>query len=55
MSSLQKGSPYPGHHDEDKSHDKEHIKGAPDKVNEIYHAIRRDNPEYSKEQAAKMA
>jgi DNA-directed RNA polymerase subunit RPC12/RpoP len=54
MTNMQKGAPYPGHHDEDKSHDKEHIKGAPEKVNEIYHACMRDG-EGDKEKCAKIA
>lgn len=52
---FHKGSPYPGHHDKNKDGDKDHIQGAPEKVNEIYHALRRDYPGYSKEKAAKIA
>jgi phosphohistidine swiveling domain-containing protein/predicted Zn-ribbon and HTH transcriptional regulator len=52
---MQKGAPYPGHHDEDKGGDKDHMKGAPEKVNEIYHACMRDHEDYGKEKCAKIA
>ncbi len=52
-SGWQKGSPYPKNDDEvDHSAPGHHL---PDKVNEIYNAIKREHPEYSKEKAIRIA